>query len=132
MCKFTLLIKSSSTENFKEMEVDISTNLDATERPSYIEYYPENRLKLIFHYTGSTECYKETQYNSLVLKYGETSGRIKQIEFTDGIVNQTDEYNLINKLVVDKSLRFINNIKNGVSLAIRIFQVKGSLYTQQA
>lgn len=127
MCKFTMLIKSSSTENFKELEVDINTKLDATERPSYIEYYPENKLKLIFHYTGSTEYYKEKQYNSLFLKYGETSGRIKQIEFTGGIVNETDEYTLINDLIVDKSLRFINNIKNGVSMAIHIFQNKSSL-----
>lgn len=122
MCKFTLLIKSTSTGKIKEREMDIPTKLDATERPSYIEYYPEDAFKLVFHYTGSTESYKEFQNNVFKVKYGEISGRIKQIEYLEETISETDWYNLTNELAVKSTARFANNISHGIALARRLSQ----------
>lgn len=122
MCKFTLLIKHPSTGKVIEKELDIPTKLDATERPSYIEYYPEDASKLVFHYTGSTESYKEFQNNVFKVKYGEISGRIKQIECLDESKSETDWYNLTNELEVNGTARFANNLSHGIALAKRLSQ----------
>lgn len=122
MCKFTLLIKHPSTGKVIEKELDITTKLDATERPSYIEYYPDDAFKLVFHYTGSTESYMEYQNNVFKMKYGEISGRIKQIECLEETISETDWYNLTNEFEVNSTARFANNIRNGIALTKQLLQ----------
>lgn len=124
MCKIRITAKNHTNEVIYDELVSFETALNPVERPSYIEYIKDECVKLIFHYTGSTEEYEKNSYNNLNIEYGKISGRIRKISTLQNELLETDRYNVVQNLKQQQSfsMRFEENFKNGLDLVKLVFK----------
>ncbi len=123
MCKIRIVHKDSDNVVLSDQLISIETTLDAVERPSYIELIEDEKIKISFHYAGSTEKYHVIDNQNLRINYGESSGRIKEVQAEKYGISETDKFNLKNHFK-GCSMRFYNNFGNGLKLANDILQKK--------
>lgn len=123
MCKIRIVRKSPDHVVLSDQIVSIETALDAIERPSYVEFIEAEKKIVIFHYAGSTEKYYSKDNQNLSIKYGESSGRIKEVQVERHGIFETDIFNL-KKEFEGYSIRFQSNLENGLKLADDILQGK--------
>lgn len=123
MCKIRIVCKSPDNAVLSDQLVSIESALDAIERPSYIELMEAEKKKMIFHYAGSTEKYHSKSNQNLSIKYGESSGRIKEVQVERHGIFETDIFNF-KKEFEGYSIRFQSNLENGLKLADDILQGK--------
>lgn len=126
MCKIRIVHKSPDNAVLSDQLVNIGTTMDAVERPSYIELI-EDEKKMVFHYTGSTEKYYSKSNLNLSIKYGESSGRIKEVQVEKHGIFDTDIFYLKSEFK-GYSIRFLNNLENGLKLANDILQGKYQIF----
>lgn len=118
MCYVRIIIRGYNNNVVSDSMEEFDTDLKPIERPAYIEYIVnEERVKLIFHYTGSTEKYVNSTYKNLRIVYGEVSGRMKEVVIEGKQLFDTDEFNLLQQLNnKPNTLRFTENLQYGFHL----------------
>lgn len=120
MCQIRIIIRTSQGDVSYDNLIELATNLQAVERPSYVDFMHKENNVLTFHYSGSTETYNAINYGGVCVRYGINSGRIREVATNRGALPETDQFNFKNMVSNKFSKRQIENFKSGMELANNI------------
>lgn len=119
MCKIRIFRTKNSTIYDRIVECkDISIN--PIDRPAYVIYAPKDGWHYLnFTFSNDKEPMKKVEVNDIILEYGRNSGRIYFAWSHVNVLNETDIFNLIERVKADNehyTERFIQNIRSFIAI----------------